>query len=421
MDQIHSSSPLDPLDGHHSPAIAGPDDELPSSPVLTSGSAMEYIPTARDSFDTPTFPPPPQQPTQPPNYCLTSPQSRTAAQALNEACSPVSSSITEDGTLYASTSPTSTFEKPSGMGLPTVQEIEVQSNRSTKHTSPIRRLLNARAVVLLLTYASPLSGLAALLFAVMHVVACFAILYASNLAPVAGWVYAPQVYLAVLTAISNKALAFAVVQGTVVTWWLKAMRGTTLAQLHYDWAAGLHVWQAMGAGRHFSVLAFACLCATFVAIDGPLLQTATSVRSEVPDMAVPLQVSMAPQMPAYFSGWITYPERTDGNFGVDTTGDFFPVHHNYVEGEQMRGFISGCSGTCTATIRAPALALESCETDSEFVDYTIAMTEVEREAINLMGPLSPFNRTAFRTVSQPLVGSTEYLVRECTMYGTIAS
>jgi hypothetical protein len=110
----------------------------------------------------------------------------------------------------------------------------------------------------------PLSGIVALAFAVFQICASYLILFISDGQPIHSWKWQPSVYLAILTAISNKALAFAVVQGAVVTFWLNALRGTTLARLHRDWACGLHVYKAISAGRHFSILALACICATIV-------------------------------------------------------------------------------------------------------------------------------------------------------------
>lgn len=114
----------------------------------------------------------------------------------------------------------------------------------------------------------PLVGIAALLFAVAQVIAAYAVLVAADGDRISHWKIQPTVYLAVLTAISNKALSFAVIQGTVITWWLKASRsdGTTLAQMQRDWGYGMHTYKALLAGRHFNVLALACICATFVAI-----------------------------------------------------------------------------------------------------------------------------------------------------------
>jgi hypothetical protein len=90
----------------------------------------------------------------------------------------------------------------------------------------------------LLNLVGPVSGLAAIVLAVIQLVASYAVLQASHGALVSTWKWQPQVYLAILTAVANKALAFAVVQGTVVTWWLHALQGTTLARMHRDWSYG---------------------------------------------------------------------------------------------------------------------------------------------------------------------------------------
>jgi hypothetical protein len=135
----------------------------------------------------------------------------------------------------------------------------------------------------LLTLVGPVSGLAAIVVAIIQLVASYAVLQASHGALVSTWKWQPQVYLAILTAVGNKALAFAVVQGTVITWWLHALQGTTLARMHHDWSYGyvfnsimmyrlrsltrsyrLHIWKAMFAGKNFNALALACICATLV-------------------------------------------------------------------------------------------------------------------------------------------------------------
>ena len=86
-------------------------------------------------------------------------------------------------------------------------------------------------------HVGPLIGLLALLFALLTIFASFGVLNASNGKPVASWQLQPNVYLAILTAVSNKALAFAVIQGTVVTFWLNALSGTTLGELHRTWVS----------------------------------------------------------------------------------------------------------------------------------------------------------------------------------------
>ena len=83
--------------------------------------------------------------------------------------------------------------------------------------------------------AGPLVGLVALLLAFVQIFCSFAVLSASNGDAVANWRAQPTVYLAIFAAIGNKALAFATVQGTVVTFWLRVLRGSTLGQMHRDW------------------------------------------------------------------------------------------------------------------------------------------------------------------------------------------
>lgn len=114
----------------------------------------------------------------------------------------------------------------------TFQDVaEVQSNKS-KTSAPDRIRSTWRPSVF---RVGPLAGLVALVFAFLQIFASYAVLQASNGAPIKSWRYQPTVYLAILVAISNKALAFAAIQGTVVTFWLRVLKGTTLQQLHRDW------------------------------------------------------------------------------------------------------------------------------------------------------------------------------------------
>jgi hypothetical protein len=141
---------------------------------------------------------------------------------------------------------------------------------------------------------------------------------------------------------SNKALAFAAIQGTVITFWLRALRGTTLGQMHRDWSYGLYVWQAIVFGRNCSLLALVCVCATIVAMDGPLLQRASSVRSVIPDSPVTLAVSVSPEVPSYFTGHAFYPLRTKDNVYFQFRDDFLPIVREHISKTPMRGAVTGC-------------------------------------------------------------------------------
>lgn len=103
------------------------------------------------------------------------------------------------------------------------QTADVSSSRS--HLSVLR--------------IGPLTGLAALFLALVLLSASFAILMISDGQETAKWhePWVPTVWLAIFTAISNKLIAFAAVQGVVVSWWRKAAKGATLGQLHADWVS----------------------------------------------------------------------------------------------------------------------------------------------------------------------------------------
>ena len=136
--------------------------------------------------------------------------------------------------------PSTTLPIQQHSGKLTSRQVEKLRSDSTSSDTPISqtRKIPWRPSIF---RAAPLTGIAALLLAFLQVFASYAVLRASNGDRITNWKYQPTVYLAILTAISNKALAFATIQGTVVTFWLTALRGTTLGQMHRDWGYGLHV------------------------------------------------------------------------------------------------------------------------------------------------------------------------------------
>lgn len=194
-----------------------------------------------------------------------------------------------------------------------------------------------------------------------------------------------------MTAVSNKALGFAVVQGAVTTWWIKALDGTTLQQMHRDWGYGLFVYRALGSGRHFNLLALACICGTFVAMDGPLLQRASSVKLEVPQQSVTLGVAITPEIPAYFSGWSMYDIYPE--IALDFTTEFIPIVHEHSDHAPITG-ITGCEGTCSAKVRAPGLQLWNCDSTIHHKNYSKPLS-AEDEKLFKIGKVAPEDRAVF--------------------------
>ena len=147
----------------------------------------------------------------------------------------------------------------------------------------------------------PLIGLAALGLSVFCLVASLAILIGSNGEPTASWHFQPTVYLAIATAVSNKALYGALAQAAPIAWWNKAVEGSTIRDLELEWEAGQSLPRAvikcLRAGRFVGLLNIASLATALVLIDGPLLQRASTVRLTTLSTNTHLNISLSPELP----------------------------------------------------------------------------------------------------------------------------
>lgn len=106
--------------------------------------------------------------------------------------------------------------------------------------------------------------------AIFSIVASLGILIGSNGASDGGWITPPSTYLAIFTAIANLAMRYACIQGVVIAWWSKALRGSTFKQLHYDYRAGTTISGALTSGRSIGLMGIACIASNLVVINGPL-------------------------------------------------------------------------------------------------------------------------------------------------------
>lgn len=95
--------------------------------------------------------------------------------------------------------------------------------------------------------------------AITSIVASLGILAGSNKRPTSSWSTPPSTYLAIFTAIANLSIRYAAIQGVVIAWWSRALRGSTLGKLHWDWRAGTTLRGALTSGRHMGLLGLACM------------------------------------------------------------------------------------------------------------------------------------------------------------------
>ena len=146
----------------------------------------------------------------------------------------------------------------------------------------------------------PLSGIVALAVAIACVFVSLIILLVSNNQPVAKWPIKPPVYLAIVTAIANSALALARAQAIPVSWWYRASRGASVRALESHW----HTTNTLGGAFLYgklSLLTAACIATSFVIIDGPLLQKASTVKLATITNDVTLHLDLRPELPTGIS------------------------------------------------------------------------------------------------------------------------
>jgi hypothetical protein len=144
---------------------------------------------------------------------------------------------------------------------------------------------------------------------------------------------------------------------------------------------GLYMYKALTAGRHFNLLALACLTATFVVMDGPLLQRASTVHLGTSDRAFNLSVSITPEIPAYWTGWVQFFMMPYVE-GQQVQAQFLPVYSDTAADRPMKGGISGCPphSTCRAVVRAPALEVLNCTSVIKPRDYLAHPSKAQAES-----------------------------------------
>lgn len=163
----------------------------------------------------------------------------------------------------------------------------------------------------------------------------------------------------------------------------------------------------MTAGKNFNALALGCVCTTLVAMDGPLLQRASSVQQVVPQEPGKLDVAILPELPAHSTGTVDY-SFMPVQEPLMYSNRFWPIYEAYQHDWPISGAISGCDGTCIAIVWAPALALDYCVSHEEHYGSPEFLNSTE--SIDLY-----FKRKCLRAESDKSIFRTMFqLVRDVT-------
>lgn len=144
-------------------------------------------------------------------------------------------------------------------------------------------------------------GISALVLVILCIGGDLVVLMMSNGKTVSSWHVQPTVLLAIFSAVANTSLAFALAQGVTLSWWNEALKGTTVRTLHMHWKYGNSVWACLTKFGCFNTVALATIMTTFMVVDGPLLQRASTVVSRPLNGPISIEASIAPELPTGYT------------------------------------------------------------------------------------------------------------------------
>jgi hypothetical protein len=146
-------------------------------------------------------------------------------------------------------------------------------------------------------------GIGALILVLACTAGCIVVLISSNGKPLKAWKVQPTVLLALFSAIANTALAFALTQGVALSWWNRALKGSTVRELHQHWKFGTSIWACLTNLKWFNFVALANLMVTLVVVDGPLWQRSSTVTSHPVNGTISIEAMIAPEIPTGYTVW----------------------------------------------------------------------------------------------------------------------
>lgn len=175
----------------------------------------------------------------------------------------------------------------------------------------------------------------------------------------------------ILTAAGNVSLRNAVGEGFQMAWWSKATeRPRTVGRLHEYYSHGASVLAAGLSLRRPSFIALATLLASILAIDGPLLQRASSTHLVERQVAsAPVRITVGTQMPFGYTG----KEFSGDSSALSTRPLLNPGFADVFRDYSQRVPISAagvapdqCHGVCEGEIEAMGI-WKTCNSSEEII------------------------------------------------------
>jgi hypothetical protein len=138
------------------------------------------------------------------------------------------------------------------------------------------------------------------------------------------------------------------------------------------------------------------------------------VHLKIPDQNPTLQVAITPQLPSYWSGIVDFSYLPEVEI-QDFQRHFIPTFEGWIHGSPITNGITGCSGTCKATVRAPALAVDHCMSTITRRDFMKPISKDELKSFE-EGCIEPSdNQTVFKNYFKTVNGTVEVFRYETIM------
>ncbi|KAH0842950.1 hypothetical protein AYO21_03335 [Fonsecaea monophora] len=209
----------------------------------------------------------------------------------------------------------------------------------------------------------PWVGFGCLLMVVAFSTVAIVVLKESNDKPLSSWPQkmAPNVILSVCNSGASVCIAIAVAQGIAVSWWRRAMKGATIADLHNTWAFGSSIASVVLNVKYFNIAALAAIVTKLTIIDGILFQRSTSTYIKL-GSPHPVNITTFPTPQLPLTGQLNKAANDTDLLLYEFTIDVMSwASSAYAQPYQPSGFTE-CEGICNLTVLAPGY-IAKCEND----------------------------------------------------------
>ncbi|OQU94425.1 hypothetical protein CLAIMM_00784 [Cladophialophora immunda] len=207
----------------------------------------------------------------------------------------------------------------------------------------------------------PWVGFGCLFMVVVFSVVAIVVLTVSDNRTLSSWPQkmAPNVILSVCNSGASVCIAIAVAQGIAVSWWRRAMKGATIADLHNTWAFGSSIASVVLNVKYFNIAALAAIVTKLTIIDGILFQRSTSTYIKLgPEHNISVTTYPTPQLPP--TGRLNAAGNETDLLSFAFTYDVISwANSAYGQPYQPYGFTE-CEGNCNLTVLAPGY-IATCE------------------------------------------------------------